>query len=157
MTFRQERTGEIVDPVQHSKEMIEQYAKRKKWDETLKVYVGCDSQNRRYSTSYVTCICYRFGANGAHIIYWRDNVKKIRERWPRLSGEVERSLKIALMLKENNIPVFCVDLDFNEKEIARSSEMVAWAKGYVVGSGFNCTVKPNEQVASRAADHLVRA
>ncbi len=155
-TFRLERTGEIVDPIQHSLEMISQFAKRKKWEDELKIYVGCDSQNRRYSTSYVTVVAYRYGNKGAHFIYTRDNVKKIKERWPRLWGEVERALEVANLLKNNNIPVFCVDLDFNEKEIARSSDMVKAARGYVIGSGYNCTVKPSEQVASRAADHLVR-
>ncbi len=156
MTFRKERTGEIVDPIKYSLEMISQFAKRKKWDEELKIYVGCDSQNKRYNTSYVTVIAYRFGNKGGDFIYTRDNVKKIKERWPRLWGEVERSITIANLLRDNNIPIFCVDLDFNEKEIARSSDMVKAARGFVIGSGYDCTVKPEQQVASRAADHLVR-
>lgn len=156
MTFRQERTGEIVDPIAHSLETISQFANRKKWDEQLRVYIGCDSQNRRYSTSYVTVIAYRYGDKGAHCIYWRDNVKKIKERWPRLWGEVERSLAVANLLRVNNVPIFRIDLDFNEKEIAKSSDMVAAARGYVLGSGYECEVKPGALVASRYADHLVR-
>ena len=47
----------------------------------------------------------------------------------------------------------------NEKEIARSHNMVAAARGYVIGMGFKpeqVTVKPEEQVATRSADHIVR-
>jgi predicted RNase H-related nuclease YkuK (DUF458 family) len=151
--FRIERTGEIVDPIKHSLDIVKQYSK--KYDD-LKIYVGSDSQNRRYSTSYVACICYRFGSSGAHFIYTRENVKKIRERYPRLWKEVEISLEIAVALRDAGVPVFRVDLDFNEKEIARSSDMVKAARGYIIGSGFNCEVKPSMLIASKAADHLVR-
>lgn len=151
--FRIERTGEIVDPIQHSLDIVKRYSK--KYDD-LRIYVGSDSQNRRYSTSYVICICYRYGNRGAHFIYTRENVKKIKERYPRLWKEVEVSLEVATALREAGVPVFRVDLDFNEKEIARSSDMVKAARGWVVGSGFSCSVKPEEQIASRAADHLVR-
>lgn len=151
--FRLERTGEIVDPIQHSLAIVAQYSK--KYDD-LKIYVGSDSQNRRYSTTYVVVIAFRYGNRGAHFIYSRENVKKIRERYPRLWKEVEVSLEVANALKQAGVPVFRVDLDFNEKEIARSSDMVKAARGWVIGSGFSCSVKPEEQIASRAADHLVR-
>lgn len=125
--------------------------------EDFKVYVGCDSQNSRYNTCYVTVIAFRFSRNGTHFIFCRDNVRpKIKDRWPRLWGEVERSLEVAQWLKSNGFKVDCVDLDFNRKEIARSNEMVKSAKGYILGFGFNTSVKPEEQVASRAADHIVR-
>jgi predicted RNase H-related nuclease YkuK (DUF458 family) len=142
--------GSLVDAVKHTVESLNVYR-------DAKIYVGTDSQNKRYSTTYVTVIAYRYGHRGCHYIYHRQNVKKIRDRWQRLWKEVELSIEIAKMLEENSIKVFCIDLDFNQKEIARSSDMVAAARGYIIGSGFNCTVKPEEQVASRAADHLVRA
>ncbi len=105
----------------------------------------------------MTVIAFRFSKNGTHFIYSRDNVRpKIKDRWPRLWGEVERSLEVAQWLKGNGFKVDCVDLDFNRKEIARSHEMVKSAKGYILGFGFNTSVKPEEQVASRAADHIVR-
>jgi len=66
--FRLERTGEQVDLIKHSLEIVEKHPK--KWDD-LKIYVGSDSQNRRYSTSYVACVAYRMGDRGAHFIYTR--------------------------------------------------------------------------------------
>lgn len=171
MTFRQERTGEIVDPIAHSKEMISQFAKRKKWDDELRIYVGTDSQNTRYSTRYVTVIAYRHGNRGADFIYWKENVKKIKasakvvvgqdlirvEVSQRLWGEVERSLAVAQLLNSGDVPVYCVDLDVNDKVGTGSNSLAASGRGYIVGSGFKCSVKPEEQCASRAADHLVRA
>jgi len=126
-------------------------------DKEFKVFVGCDSQNKRYVTSYATCIVFKYGTRGAHVIHCRDNVRpKIKDRWQRLWGEVERSLEVAQWLRNNGFKVDRIDLDFNEKEIARSSEMVASARGYVLGMGFECDVKPGMVSATRAADHLVR-
>lgn len=170
MTFRQERTGEIVDPIAHSLEMISQFAKRKKWDDELKIYVGTDSQNKRYSTCYITVIAYRHGNRGADFIYWKENVKKIRpsakvlvsqdlikvEVSRRLWGEVERSLAVAQLLNSGNIPVYCVDLDVNDKVGTGSNNLAASGRGYIVGAGFRCSVKPQMLVAAKAADHLVR-
>ncbi len=141
--------GETVDPVKHTIEVLSK-------NDNVKIYVGTDSQNSKKFTTYVTCVCYRYGNKGAHYIYFRESIKKIKDRWTRLWGEVERSVEIAKLIQENSIKVFCVDLDFNEKELARSHDMVAAARGYVVGLGFDCTVKPEEQVATRSADHICR-
>ena len=152
--WRLNGTGEQVDPVAHTLEIVSKYAK--KWDD-LRIYVGSDSQNRKYSTDYVAAIAYRYSGRGAHFIYTREKVTpRIRDRWTRLWKEVEISVEIAIQLREAEVNVFRVDLDFNELEIARSSDMVKAARGYVIGMGFDCEVKPSMLIASRAADHLVR-
>jgi len=148
--FRLE-TGEVVNELDHTADIV-----RRELNNDLRIYVGCDSQNKRYGTIYVTVIAYRYGSRGAHFIYVKEKVKKIKDRWQRLWGEVERAVNLAVKLQSNGFKVFCVDLDFNKKEIARSSDMVKAARGYVIGNGFECSVKPEEQVASRAADHIVR-
>lgn len=144
-------SGEVIDELKHSAEVV-----RREINNDLRIYVGCDSQNKRYGTIYVTVIAYRYGTRGTHFIYCREKVKKIKDRWQRLWGEVERGVNLATRLQQNGFKIHCVDLDFNKKEIARSSDMVSAARGYVIGSGFNCSVKPEEQCASRAADHMVR-
>lgn len=148
--FRLEN-GSIVDELLHSADVV-----RREIKNDLRIYIGCDSQNKRYGTTYVTVIAYRYGTRGTHFIYCREKVKKIKDRWQRLWGEVERAVSLAVKLQQNGFKIHCVDLDFNKKEIARSSDMVSAARGYVIGSGFNCSVKPEEQCASRAADHMVR-
>jgi len=131
------RTGEQIDPIIHTLDIVNKF--QKKWDD-LKIYVGTDSQNRRYSTDYVACICYRYSDRGAHFIYTREKVTpRIRDRWTRLWKEVEISVEVAIQLRDSGVNVFRVDLDFNELEIARSSDMVKAARGYVIGMGL--TVK----------------
>jgi predicted RNase H-related nuclease YkuK (DUF458 family) len=145
-------SGESVDAIKYTREVLAKHSLLS----DVKLYVGCDSQNKRYVTSYVVVLAYRYGARGTHYIYTRIDVPKIRERWSKLSKEVEYSLQLAGFLKENGIEVNCIDFDFNSKEIERSHDLVAWAQGYASALGYNSTVKPEEQVASRAADHLVK-
>jgi predicted RNase H-related nuclease YkuK (DUF458 family) len=141
--------GQYVDLIKHTMETLAQ-------NRDTKVYVGSDSQNRGELTRYAVTVAFRYGTRGTHFIYHRFVIKRITDRWRRLWKEVELSVEIAKLLEENSIKVHCVDLDFNKREMARSHEMVAAAKGYVMGSGFSCSIKPEEQVASRAADHIIR-
>ena len=141
--------GEFVDLVKHSVDTLSEHG-------DVKVYVGSDSQNKGMFTRYAVAVAYRYGNKGTHYIYHRFTTKRITDRWRRLWKEVELSVEVAKQLEENDIKVYCVDLDFNRREMARSNEMVAAARGYVMGSGFECSVKPEEQVASRAADHIIR-
>ena len=43
----------------------------------VEVHVGCDSQNHKRHTVYVTTVVFRFPNNGAHVIYRRERVPKI--------------------------------------------------------------------------------
>jgi len=142
-------SGQYVDLIKHTIDTLAQ-------NRDAKVYVGSDSQNRGELTRYAVTVAFRYGTRGTHFIYHRFSTKRITDRWRRLWKEVELSVEIAKQLEENSIKVHCVDLDFNKREMARSHEMVAAARGYVMGSGFNCSIKPEEQVASRAADHIIR-
>jgi len=148
---------ESGEEVENLKEYVANIYKQYLLDPDFAVMVGCDSQNKRYNTVYATCIVFKLGKRGGHFLYTKDYVRpKIKERWNRLWKEVEKSLEVALWLRSNGFKVDRVDLDFNEKEIARSSAMVASARGYVLALGFQCEVKPGPTMATRAADHLVR-
>jgi predicted RNase H-related nuclease YkuK (DUF458 family) len=154
--FKHETTGEQVDPILHALEVIEKYGPKKKWDEELKIYVGTDSQNKRGTTIYACVIAFRYGHNGAHYIYTREEVDRIKDRHTRLWKEVELSLEIAMALRDGGVPVFRVELDFNELELARSKDLVAAGRGYVMGMNFDCEVKPECLCSCRAADHIVK-
>ena len=66
----------------------------------IEVHVGCDSQNHKRHTVYVTTVVFRFPNNGAHVIYRRERLPKILDMWTKLWGETERSVALAnLILK----------------------------------------------------------
>lgn len=143
--------GDTVDLINYTKKLL---AERK---DITEVSVGTDSQNKRYNSAYVTVVCFKYGNRGGHCIHTRDNVKKIRDRFTRLWGEVERSVEVAQFLEVNNIKVDFVELDFNKKELTGSNPLVKSSKGFVMGMGFECKVKPDDGLSSvKFADHLVR-
>ena len=55
----------------------------------VEVHVGCDSQNHKRHTVYVTTVVFRFQNNGAHVIYRKERVPKIFDMWTKLWGETE--------------------------------------------------------------------
>lgn len=146
-------SGSKVDPLQFTKEILERYP-------DTKIYIGCDSQNKERVCVYATVIAYRFTyvgtRRGARYIYYKEVVDKTKDKFTRLWGEVERSLGLAVWLRDQGFDIYQIDLDFNEKSNTGSHDMVASGTGYVIGQGFNCTVKPQLQCASRCADHIVK-
>lgn len=148
--FRTEQ-GDTVDLVDYTKRLL---AERK---DITQIAVGTDSQNKRYNTCYCTTVAFQYGTRGSHCIYMKENIKKIREKFPRLWGEVTRSIEIAQLLEANNIKVNFVELDFNKKELSGSNPMVASSKGYVIGMGFDCKVKPDDGLSAvKYSDSICR-
>lgn len=141
--------GQLVDAIKHTIEMFSKYP-------DAKIFVGTDSQNKRHLTCFVVTIGYKMGNRGMHCIFHKENVKKIKDRYTRLWREVEISLEVAKYLELSGFKTTCVELDFNEKEMAKSHAMVAAARGYIVGSGFDCNVKPDLQSAVRYSDYQCR-
>ena len=151
--------GELVDDVTHAREVMAKHP-------DAKIYVGTDSQNKKRYTNYAVAVVFRYGYRGAHYMYHRYKIKKIRDRWSRLWKEVELSIEVANRLKEHGIPIYAIDLDFNGDETyvdsngrskqAGSNMMVSSACGYCIGLGYKVIIKPEEQIAAKAADHLCR-
>ena len=149
-------TEELIDLVDHTNEIIMS-------KDVTEIIVGCDSQNKRYRTSYVITVVYKYFGRGAHFVYHRENVSKIKDRHLRLWGEVIRSIEVAQLLQAPSnkggagIKVDWVELDFNKKELTGSNSYLQAAQGYVVGMGFKCRVKPDDGLSAvKAADHVVR-
>ena len=146
--------GIKVDLIKHSKKIFQD--KFVNYGEDVKVYVGTDSQNKRRKSTYATVVVFRYGHRGAHYIFSRHSVKKIRDRRIRLMRECELSIEIALKLRENGIPVYSIDLDFNKDKKFGSNAVVQAAQGWCEGLGFRANVKPELLLATKAADHLCR-
>ena len=144
--------GESIDLIDHIKTILSD-----KNIDVSEIVVGTDSQNKRYASCYVTAVVLKYHSRGAHAVYYRENVKKIKDRYTRLWGEVERSVEIAQLLEANNIKVNYVELDFNKKELTGSNSMIKASNGYVVGMGFQCKVKPDDGLSAvKYADQVCR-
>lgn len=143
----------ILDPIKYTKEFIGAHA-----DKDIKIYIGCDSQNfsKKRFTGVVTVIAFHMGRNGVHYIYKVEKFKMIRDMFQRLWLEATRSVQIAETLRDSGILITRVDLDFNNDDEWDSNRLVAASEGFIKGLGYNVASKPNELVASRAADHIVR-
>lgn len=124
----------------------------------IKLYLGCDSHNKAYTTNYVTTIVFHLGDSGCHVIYTKEKVDKIpvEEYWTRLWGETERSVKVALYLREQGIEINTIGLDFNSDPNRKSNKLVKASIGYVESFGFKARIKPDILPAISAADGLAR-
>ena len=121
----------------------------------VEVHVGCDSQNHKRHTVYVTTVVFRFRNNGAHVIYRKERVPKIFDMWTKLWGETERSVALArLILEECNIRVKQIDLDYNSDPTYPSHKLIAASSGYITSLGFEAKAKPNLLMAAWAANAL---
>ena len=122
----------------------------------IEIHIGTDSQNHRRNTVYVTAIAYRYGNRGVHYIYNKQKIKKIRDKWSRLWNECEYSIEVANWLTSKiNVKVE-IDLDYNSEEKHFSSRLVGPAVGWVNSLGYKANIKPDNQIATRAADYHCR-
>jgi predicted RNase H-related nuclease YkuK (DUF458 family) len=126
----------------------------------IKLYVGTDSQNGRRMTTYATVIVLHMNENdngkGAHVLYSKDVLPKMRDRFSRLWGEVERSVEVSNMLRDGGLTIKNIDLDFNEDPRWQSNTVLRSAVGYVEASGFKARWKPHNAFSVRVADQICK-
>ncbi len=121
----------------------------------VEIHLGCDSQNYRNYTVYVTTVVFRYPTNGAHVIYVKEKVPKINDLWTKLWGELERSAELALELRsEYDIEIEQIDLDYNADPSFPSNKLLQAASGYLSSLGFNAKAKPHLLMAVWAANSL---
>lgn len=103
----------IEDIIEYLREYIEK-------DPNVTISVGCDSIQRRRKTVYaVTIMLYNSDIkNGAHVIFFRENLVKVRDNFDRLQKESEYALSVAEMLNEE-LSSFFKRVDLDEKERKR--------------------------------------
>lgn len=139
--------GELVNIIEHTLEQL------KKWPD-LTIRIGTDSQNYSGITRYVTTIVYRYGNRGAHYIYYKEQVPRIRSEWNRLYEEGLRTIEAAELLKESSaICIQALEFDYNDHKKTLSSQLVQTFKNW---GGFNAAFKSGEMLACKAADHICR-
>jgi hypothetical protein len=121
----------------------------------IKIYLGCDSQTKGEKTTYATTIVFHVASTGCHVIYQKEVVPVIRDMWERLWKECEKSINVALYLRENGIEIDTIDLDYNIDPSNESSKLVKAAVGFVTGCGFKARCKPDLLPGVYAADDIV--
>lgn len=147
--FRKEG-GALVNAIDHTLEQIE------KWP-NLKIYVGTDSQDKDGRTFFATVIVYRYGNRGAHYIYFKEDVPRMKVMYNRLFDEAVRTIECADMLTKD-IPVSIEALEFDYNHLARfkSNKLISDVKGWATGLLYNPVFKSGEMIAAKAADHVCR-
>jgi len=76
-------------------------------------------------------------------------------KWERLMGEIERTMTFATWFVENSpVKLFAIDFDLNQDKKYYSNKLINLATGWGGSLGVTVYTKPDEVVASKAADHL---
>ena len=138
--------GNKVDPIIYTKKILNK-------NPFVSIHIGTDSQSRAKKTQFATVIAYRFGNRGVHYILSKVGFPKIKDLWTRLWKEAEMSINVSELITNSlNISVE-IDMDYNEDNNFKSNKLVAATKGWANSLGYKVNVKPNIQIATKAADH----
>ena len=126
-------------------------------NENTNIYIGSDSQNARHTTSYAIVIVLHNPGKGGHVLYSKEVIPKIHDKFSRLQKEVEKSIETAEFLRVNDIqrPAY-IDLDLNPDPKYQSNQVLRAALGYVESMGYIPRCKPNAMSASHVADALCK-
>lgn len=123
----------------------------------VRIYVGSDSHNTNHETKLATVIVIHHGNNGAHVLYTKASMPRIKDRFSRLWLEVTSSVELALHLQnELGIKVTYVDLDLNEDPRYKSNAVLRSALGYTESQGFKARWKPFSPFSVSIADSICR-
>lgn len=124
---------------------------------STKIYIGCDSQSFANKTVYVTTVVFRYDSRGAHVIFKKEVVPRVKDLWTKLWGELQRSIDVAGYLKvEGKIEIHQIDLDYNPNPKYKSNVIVKTAIGYMESMGYNYAIKPQTLIAVSVANELCR-
>jgi len=138
--------GNNIDPVNHTLSILKTHPH-------AKIHIGSDSQNIGKKTNYTSVIAYRLGTRGVHYILSKSSCDVINDIWKRLWLEAEYSIKVAEWLTKQVSVQVEIDMDYNSDENHRSNKLISATKGWANSLGYKVNVKPNNQIATRAADH----
>lgn len=138
--------GNKVDPIIHTKKILNK-------NPFVSIHIGTDSQSRAKKTQFATVIAYRYGNRGVHYILSKVGFPKIKDLWTRLWKEAEMSINVSELITNSLDISVEIDMDYNEDNNFKSNKLVAATKGWANSLGYKVNVKPNVQIATKAADH----
>ena len=138
--------GKRIDPIQHTLNILKEHP-------NVQIHIGSDSQNVGKSSKYATVIAYRFGHRGVHYILSKKVEILITDMWIRLWKEAEMSIDVAEWLTHQVSVKVEIDMDYNSDENFKSNKLISATKGWANSLGYKVNIKPNNQIATRAADY----
>lgn len=166
LVFKHFQTNEIVNVKEHVKNFLHN-------NPGTLVTVGSDSLSHKKWTVYGTIIAMFYPTyngktieyhKGAHLIYTKKRVPKIKDLFTRLWNEIELTQKVADYVEvnvfntdlENNIRNLEIHIDINPNEDYKSNVLFKSAMGMFTSMGYEIKAKPESWVASTAADSIVK-
>lgn len=142
--------GSRVDVIEHCSRILCAFP-------SAEILIGTDSQNEKKTTDYAVVIVFRYGNNGAHFIYNKIKVPKIKDMFTRLFKECELSVEIAEHISKNtSFKISALELDFNDFKKTKSTPLISATKGWGESLGYRVILKSGEMFACKAADHILR-
>lgn len=141
--------GEKVNVVNHTLEVLRK-------NPNINIHIGTDSQNNGRYTSYAIIIAYHLNRKGVHYVVSKQKIPKITDIWTRLWKEAELSIEIAEWLTQQINVRIEIDMDYNNDEKYKSNPLINAAKGWANSLGYKVNVKPENVLATRAANYECR-
>ena len=127
-------------------------------DRGARIYIGSDSFITQGKVCFASTICLHGPSLGGRYFFFRENLKTSHflQLVSRITEETRRSVEIAevlmseCMINPKNIELHLDVSPFQAKNgTSRFSEML---KGYVIGFGLDCKLKPNAWAGQTVAD-----
>lgn len=137
---------------------VESYVKQYfEQNPSAQIMIGCDSQNKGSDTIYGLVLVLYIEGKGGHVLYKKNRLERIRERWMRLWKEVELSVELANYLVEQGLPkARWIDIDLNPDPRFKSNDVIRAAVGLVESMGYQARTKPFGYAATCCADRVCK-
>ncbi len=119
-----------------------------------KIHIGCDSVVIGPFVEFYFVLAARHEQKGASFIYHKFQSDRFPDKRARLIREIEMSMEWLAFFRENGINVDFIEFDLNSEKGHFSETLVSFAKGWASAEDIASLVKPDEQVAVKAANHL---
>ena len=126
---------------------------------TLKVYIGTDSQVKRGIVEFATVIVFLREHRGGFMFINRDKISRRLSIKERMLIEVQKSIDIAYQLCPL-LDQYDIDLevhaDINTNPSFESNVALKEAMGYIMGMGFQFRAKPESFASTNCANKIVQ-
>ena len=125
---------------------------------SLKVYIGTDSQVYGEVANFATAIVFLREKKGGFMFVSKDRIKRIMSIKERMILEVSRSIEVAYslcdVLDKHQVGLE-VHADINTDPNFKSNVALSEAMGYIMSMGFEFKAKPDAFASSSCADKMV--